>query len=265
MAFKDIKDEEELLKYLNAPLSNSGWSSAYHYTSLETLFQIFKNKSLKVSRMNQMNDLLEYNFARDCKDYYFCLSKGKKDAYENFGMWAMYGNIKNPNKNKLSVNEYAKNMGVKIYFPKYVLENFIKQTSGVSLRLIGYADFVNKTETKKVRISSSGKTLEIRPDNRFFGYLKDNSWSYEKEIRICLSDEYKDKYEHNKNCAYLPFSEELLDDLEVYPSPLYSEEQCKECFEKLKGSENIKVPKFLENKYRHLYQDLKTQTKQGAK
>ena len=54
MKFKDIETAEQLLQSLNAPISNPGWTMAYYYTNLESLFQIYKNKTLKLSNMTGM-------------------------------------------------------------------------------------------------------------------------------------------------------------------------------------------------------------------
>lgn len=93
MDFKTLKNEKEIKMYLNAALSNKSWTSAYHYTSLESLYQIFKSKTLRLSNIKGMNDILESNFANDIDECFFCMSRGSGGKIENFGMWAMYGHI----------------------------------------------------------------------------------------------------------------------------------------------------------------------------
>ena len=75
--FRDIINIKELLEYLNNPFDNKQWSYAYHYTNLYNLFQIYNNKSLRLSQMIKMNDVFEFKFAQGCKNYYFCLTKGR--------------------------------------------------------------------------------------------------------------------------------------------------------------------------------------------
>ena len=259
MKFKDIETAEQLLQSLNAPISNPGWTMAYHYTNLESLFQIYKNKTLKLSNMTGMNDLLEKNFAKTCNDYFFCLSRGKKDNIENFGMWAMYGCIREKKINDEDVTDYAKKIGVKIAFSKRILENITNQNSDLTMRLIAYGDFISGKKCLKIKSGSSSSTKkELHLDNSLYGYLKDNSWSYEKELRLCLSYDRSENYTPKDNSVFVSINEELLKNLEVYPSPLYDTEKCYELFEKLKKhnkSESIITPNFKENKYKSLYQD----------
>ncbi len=266
--FKDIQSIEALREYLDAPFSNGSWSSAYHYTTLETLFHIFKNKRLKVSQMKKMNDILEYKFADSCKDYFCCLSQGRSDNKENFGMWAMYGHIKG-NSNPRNVEQIEpREIGVKIEIPKNMLRKIINYDPNINLHFVAYTNLIsflrnsnNKNNIirkgEKVRFGYNATGQEIEINKQLYGYLKDNSWSYEKELRLRLPEKKAkndNKYQIQGCDAFILVTNDFLKELRIYPSPLYTVEECRNIFNNLKGNEIILDPVFLDNPYYNLFQ-----------
>lgn len=245
MNFEEIKNSEDLKNHLNSPLSNSHIKYFYHYTTIGTLYAIFTNKTLRFSKMSEMNDLLEKDFANGCDDYFFCLSSGYEAEYENFGMWAMYGNL-----GKLNTN-ICEN-GVKIQFSKELIEN-IKNESNYNLKFHNVAYKNLKFNTQKTIISlgkGNNKEISFNPEI-LKGYVKDSAWQYEKEARFRI-----EQIENDKNYFYLPISENILKKLIIYPSPELSKQEAKEIFEilcKEKGFPSI-FPNFEQNCYEKTYQ-----------
>ncbi len=243
MDFKTLKNEKEIKMYLNAALSNKNWTSAYHYTSLESLYQIFKSKTLRLSNIKGMNDILESNFANDIDECFFCMSRGSGGKIENFGMWAMYGHIRDYDAKD------PKKIGVKIEFTKEVLENLIKENSGSNLRLVAYTDLIWE-KNKTINFSSSTQNKNVkRFSSELHGYLKDNSWSYEKELRICVKTT-----EQSAEHTFINVPDYLLEKLIVFPSPLANISHCQDEYNKLVQGNAAIVPTFRENSYKQLFQ-----------
>ncbi len=245
----EIKTTKNLIEYLQWP--PRGLPSAYHYTNLTSLYQIYHNKTLRLSNMEKMNDKYEKKLF-PCNDFFFCLSKALDDEVENFGMWAMYG--------KLLANEIKpENIGVKIYFPKEVLQSLCEHTENLSIHSIAYTNLVENFENsdKKDRPKnktfiidhSKGITIADFERQRLCGFIKDTVWHYENEIRLRL----KFTSQHAmKETEDIQISSDLLSKLKVYPSPLYEISYIKEIFKTLHQKEEdvIKVD-FCENRYRN--------------
>lgn len=236
-----IKDSNSLVDYLKYPYY--GFSSAYHYTSLQSLYEIFKNKTLRFSRMNKMNDIFEKELFCSNKDFFFCLSKGKEDNFENFGMWAMYGNINTPH-----CNDPTK-IGVKIYFSKEVIYKILDENKIIIPHSVAYANIIeNYTNLGdlKVHVGSHTTTIKDFDIDKHSGFLKDTAWQYENELRLRIPYTNERLTDQTKD---IHISEDALKSFRVYPSPLYTCEECRSAFSAL-NKENCLVPTFEENAYR---------------
>ena len=66
----------------------------YHYTSIETLALILKNKTIRFSRLDRVDDPDEYSFKEDgiTPAHYCFVSCWTKNSKENLPQWYMYGN-----------------------------------------------------------------------------------------------------------------------------------------------------------------------------
>lgn len=241
---ESLRNSTEVKAFLENNYDNRSWSNAFHYTSLYNLYQIFEGHSIKFTQLSQANDVLEWEIARKTEQYFFCLSRGKKKNFDNFGMWAMYGHLKDKIQ-KESLENYVKQIGVKLSFPKKELINFVKENQ-LSMRIIGYTPFLD-VEDNKISIGSY-KTKERIPISQLAGFVKDRSWNYEKELRICI-DNKKALESMDDGKVLIPLGD-LLNHITVFPSPLYSVEECQKLFNALcKGNDNIPKPNFEENLY----------------
>lgn len=245
LSLKVAKTSEELKYCLN---SNFGFENAYHYTTLETLHKIYKNKTLRFSQLAVMNDKLEYKFAKNCDDYFFCLTK-ETGIVESFGMWALYGKITEYDSQNLSPDK----IGVKIQFPKAVIDNLRNEFS-LKFHAVGYGKTLENRQSK-IHSGTIDTENKILLDGKILaGYIKDIAWKYENEFRLEVS---KNNEEITLNGSYcdLKLSNEILNELVVYPSPLSSKEECINIFEKMNGTNKLDVfPSFEENNYKATYQ-----------
>lgn len=252
MTLDKATTSEELKYCLN---SNFKFENAYHYTTLESLYKIYKNKTLRFSQLAIMNDKLECKFAKNCDEYFFCLTKAD-DSAENFGMWAMYGKITEYN----SDNPSADKIGVKIQFPKAVIEN-LRNDYSLHFHAVGYGNIQKSLSLKNLNskiISGSVKTKnDIALNGKILaGYIKDIAWKYENEFRLGISKD-NEKVELNGYRCDIKLSNEILKELVVYPSPLSSKNECEKIFRNIKESEKLDVsPSFEENNYKDTYQFL---------
>ncbi len=228
---KKLKNESDIKDFLENNYDKRCWTSAYHYTNLFSLYKILIGNSIKFSRLSNTNDVMEFDFLSKIEDYFFCLSMGKTNDFENYGM---YGHL-NDKIPKESVEEYAKHIGVKIYFPKQKLIKFVKEND-LSLRAIGYTSFIYSPDNKVFIFSHNTKTILHYP-KKLEGYLKDRAWSYEKELRICI-DKQKALKCMNDGDVLIQLGD-LINHIKVYPSPLYTPEECKKVLVKLSGNKKL--------------------------
>ena len=254
MDFKKITSTNDLRTYLNAPFSNSTWDKAFHYTSLYNLFLICEKHTLLFSTLKRMNDFLELKFAPTCEDYFMSFTTGKGTEFENFGMWAMYGHIKDVIDSNESLEVQSKKIGVKLGFQNNALENLVHNTRGLSAHFVAYTDLIFR-KNKKIKFRSSENKNGITLDNSLSGFIKDNSWSYENELRLCLNKEFAT--DNGDGSAYIKVDDSFLKEIQVYPSPLYKDyHECESIFEKLWGTKNSPVT-FHNNNYKGLYNAIK--------
>lgn len=247
MTLDSATNSDELKYCLN---SNFKFENAYHYTTLETLYKIYKNKTLRFSHLAIMNDKMEHKFAKNCDDFFFCLTK-EDGSVENFGMWAMYGKITEYDSN----NPTADKIGVKIQFPKAVIEN-LRNDFSLNFYAVGYGNILKGSKSK---ITSGTKVTknDIALDGKILaGYIKDIAWKYENEFRLRISKN-NDKVELKGSHCDVKLSNEILKEFVVYPSPLSSKKECEKKFKSIQESEKLDVsPSFEENNYKDTYQFL---------
>ena len=238
----DINNSETLIAYLKDPAG--GLCSAYHYTSLESLYQIFYNKTLRFSRMSKMNDVFERELFCTNRDFFFCLSKSKEDENENFGMWSMYGKL-----NEKKSNDPEK-IGVKIYFPKNVLNQIKTENERLIIHSVAYTNLVenyDNYENLKVQVGSSSIMIHDLNKDEISGFIKDTAWHYENEMRIRVPFTNENITDKTKD---IEVSETILTQLKVYPSPIYELSEIEKIFKQRCNGNNIHV-NFCENRYRN--------------
>lgn len=239
--FADLKTAEELKQYLDTPLTRKQPKEYYHYTKLSKLIEIYKNGTFKASKIKDMNDKLEKDFANNCTEYFTCLMGS---AIESFGMWAMYGGI-GAHINKKKTNSYESDAYVKIKIPTDSIKTLIKESEGkISIRRIAYTN-LNSQLIKDIKpsilyCSSLKNKIDCLNSSKLKGYIKDNAWSYEKEVRLVSKKEFID-------------ISSILNSFRIIPSPNNNIQECKLIFRRLKGKQKLMAdPIFEENVYYNL-------------
>ncbi|MFI3167384.1 MAG: DUF2971 domain-containing protein [Bacillota bacterium] len=249
IAFERIQNSGQLIGYLKDSKRRLQYSDqVYHYTNVQALCNIIKNKKWHLSNPKFMNDKLEFDDGdRSVWDRLFYSSFMMEDD-ESIGMWSMYAQ--------------PWETGVKISFPQKAILNWVNSIDKiyeVSFGVDGshYTSIYDSTKpyisavayegnkkTKKKdskskdKESKSGDEISTHPyilkfgtvSNNSFepikrkstnreltGYIKDDAWSYEKEVRL--------KVEFDKNVRYeriaIDIQESVLKEMVITPSPLF--------------------------------------------
>ncbi len=197
-AFRDLRTPDELVAYLSDAsrrLENSEY--IYHYTSLENAIKIMKGSLWHLADPKDMNDQLEYKNGDRAKWKNIFFASFMAEDKESIGMWSMYAQ--------------PWESGVKIAIPSKTAREWIAKTpivyeistqtfqkTGRTARLgegelklsaVAYTNGFEMTPPGKFKIMWSNQTNEHISNLRQYqreltGYMKDQAWAYEKEIRI---------------------------------------------------------------------------------
>lgn len=230
--FEFLSTPNELIDYLKKPFSRTGNTKKediylYHYTNIKGLIGIVHSNTWHLGQAQCMNDKLEYqNGDSDVWQRIYFSSFILEDK-ENIGLWSMYAN---PWEN-----------GVKIAIPLDVVERWIKnanrlyevdcKTKRQGAQIIDSADIFacsvaySETDSNNINgfdiLKCGSVTNEIIRKNRITssltGYIKNNAWSYEKEIRIRA--EFLEPIVAQRIAIEL--NDEMVNSMVITPSPLF--------------------------------------------
>ena len=215
-----------------------------HYTSYESLIMILKNRSLRLSRYDLMNDIAEKQLSKcddgDCR--YIISFTGT--ISENVAMWALYGKHSSL-KLRLSFSRASliETVHDNFYFDSKKEQKIpIWETSTVpsdySKKNFTLSDVVYYDRIKgKLRLS--GKTLLIIPVDQSMitelaGTIKYDAWEYERESRLAVI--LHQNAQHNQfsdiSHVYAGLNDEFIKKLTITYSPWITDE----IFEELSSS-----------------------------
>ena len=232
IAFEKIDNAYDLkafLQHYGGMRENKGF--LHHYNSLSTVISLFKNRTWHLSQASCMNDILEFTNGDINKWNKLFFTSFMREDDENIGMWSMYGQPWNKGV-KISI---PKNIAVdwltKEYIRVFEVDCRTKSTNDeISetlyrqpfLSAVAYAntDRINrKKEVEEVRYGTvrNSNLVECTRDPVLTGYIKDEAWAYEKEIRLCI------EFKNAINCKRISLSipDEVLDNIILTPSPLF--------------------------------------------
>ena len=213
-----------------------------HYTSYESLIMILKNRSLRLSRYDLMNDIAEKQLSKcddgDCR--YIASFTGTTS--ENVAMWALYGK--------------HSSLKLRLSFPRAALigtanDNFYfdsKKTQKIPSEETVLSDYSKKDFTlsdvvyydrTKNKLKLSGKTLPIMSVeqsmiNELAGTIKYDAWEYERESRLAVvlhKNTHIGQFSDISH-VYVGLNEEFIQKLVVTYSPWITDE----IFEELRNS-----------------------------
>lgn len=191
--FKKITLPIELINFLSnaEKLDNDGMIC--QYTSIQAVISIIKNRSWYLGSPQNMNDGLELqNGLAGRTDIFF--SSFMAEQKESIAMWSMYAQpwrsgvmISIPTRQfKKWVKEietiYSANPVTKLPDrDKYVKLN----NARVSITRVAYSNL--DSDGSLIQLScgmATNKCFNSINDSRLVGYIKDDAWSYEKEVRL---------------------------------------------------------------------------------
>lgn len=177
----------------------------YHYTNIDTLALILKNRTIRFNSLDKMDDLQEKETADLKKIGQFCyISSWTDDISESIPMWKMYASLdegvriklrKNPFKQYLNyIDEISKSFGTQtpsdssnasitsyIPLPEMFSNHFFthQAMTGDFLHKVEYTSDKNKLYPKMVNKDEKGQSIAIGE----LGKYKNPYWSFQKEWR----------------------------------------------------------------------------------
>ncbi|PKM96124.1 MAG: hypothetical protein CVU84_03890 [Firmicutes bacterium HGW-Firmicutes-1] len=228
--FDEISTAEQLINYLKSSRRLENSSYLYHYTKLENALLIIKNRRWHLSSALHMNDLLEYKNGDPARWKNIFSVSYMGENRESIGMWSMYSQ---PWEN-----------GVKIAIPKSVMLKWVK-----GIRKAYEVDARTQKENGRVILLKEGQIFcsavaycntdsrELNTEEELTtwstvhnkilknvanipeltGYVKNEAWSYEKEIRLRV--EFENSNGFSKIAVEIP--EEVIDSIIITAGPLF--------------------------------------------
>lgn len=182
----------------------------YHYTSVDSLALILKNKTIRLNTLDKMDDLQEQKTA-DINNFgkFFFVSSWTSDESESIPMWKMYTAPNSGVRIKLRKNPFKWTITTGADFIKkigYIPSNqetvsFQQKTflnlaelmklgvycaqawSGDILREVIYTTDKNLLEPKVVTVDEKGTTISYGELGRY----KNEHWKFQKEWRYLMS------------------------------------------------------------------------------
>ncbi len=230
LKFDSLSNETELIKYLDAKSRLNSTKNLYQYTTVTALVGMLRSRTLHLSNAKYMNDQLEYDMGDKTiwKDLFFSCFMMEEE--ESIGMWSMYAQ---PWRD-----------GVKITIPKDAFRELVSS----SMELIEIDQVTKRPTGRKIwnkddyklwisavaysnHESIESKDEEVlrfgNQENRILhdmahvpeltGYIKDEAWQYEKEVRI--KAQFNNVMGYERAAIQLP--EKIIDSLTITPSPLF--------------------------------------------
>lgn len=239
-----------------------------HYTSIDVLRQILRYQQFKLNRLDKVNDLEECQGLQPDQDAYnFFVACFTHNPNESLPQWHMYTSggsgvlirytLKKPlGSSAENLIDFRKDASLAYYKPNNIhseASSIVRDSASAIPALHLWQYLTNAGAKVNVQISVSNidynpehyetlrksKFVEIKTDSgiqpmivrNVAGVLKDQSWSHEKEVRICCYFSGSDDrgsdittYEY----VLVPLMFDQVKKIEIVQSPWVSEEQKEE-------------------------------------
>jgi len=230
--FKDLSNLSELINYLSnseARLDNSKF--VYHYTGINTALNILSSRKWHLGNAKYSNDLLEYENG-DLKLWpHLFLGSFMAESSESIGMWSMYSQPWEQGV-KIAISSLALRHWVQKISVLHEVDLDSKALSGrtvprgdaeISLASVVYCNTDSRNDSysvEKITWSNQSNTnfFDAAHIKQLTGYVKDDAWSYEKEIRIRVK--LSDDCDFKRLAVDIP--DEVFDSMVIYKSPKFS-------------------------------------------
>ncbi|NGF56533.1 DUF2971 domain-containing protein [Parapedobacter sp. SGR-10] len=154
----------------------------YHYTTIETLALILANRTIRFTRLDQLDDLHEVGIYKTEITKHFFVSCWTQTLEESISQWAMYGSNKCGVIVCLDVSH--------IQFPDlagitedglYVVHNGVTMGKPVRVKYLSLPEL--KAKADKVEDINEAGGVSI---NHEVGYIKSNHWAFQNEYRLSI-------------------------------------------------------------------------------
>lgn len=231
MKREEILSFEDLKEYVFQPKKGT----VCHYTAFESLIMILKNRSLRLSRYDLMNDYAEKELSKCIEgDLRYIISFAH--TKESVAMWALYGK--------------SSSLRLRLEFPIEVLLNsidnnfFFDSEKKKKIPIFGTApvsaDYTKKgfTYSKVVYYDKKKHSFRIEEHPQktitvtnemiqaLAGTIKYDSWEYEKESRIAvvLHQDKVNTHQGDVKYIYAGLNDDFLSKLKIRYSPWIPED-----------------------------------------
>lgn len=240
MKTEDIKTLNDLRKRIY----NKKSGTVCHYTSYESLIMILRNKSIRLSRYDLMNDIAEKELSKCAEgDSRYIISLTGTTS-ENVAMWALYGKHSSLKlRLEFSRASLLETVNNNFYFDslkerKVPLWETTAVSGDYSKKDFTFSDVVYY-DREKNKLRLSGKTIhdiDVTENtiSQLAGTIKYDAWEYEREARLAVVLHQNSQNKNNRDLThiYAGLSDEFIGKLTVRYSPWTSDE----VFEQLKNS-----------------------------
>ena len=181
----------------------------YHYTNLESLALILKNRTIRFNRLDKVDDIEEGNAeslgVRFCK--YVFVSCWTENSEETIPLWKMYGGDFGGVRISMEYNMFQEynvsdlnfgglksqgSINTKIHpqdmiNPDFFILPILEYNNDLFYRQIKYVDNVFQYTKDAIQITNiengrADMTMQMKP----FGYYKNKRWEFQNESRFVL-------------------------------------------------------------------------------
>lgn len=234
LKFVEIKDIKSMIEFLQEKGNNH--DNYYHYTTWNSLSEIFKNKTFLLTRGNSLR----------INDQHEAMMKGSKEEWnkiyigsfafgtsEIMAMWGLYG---------LPWQD-----AVRLSIPKMKMRQWIDSIKCIKLfkdgQTVDYQgefearlnDIVYVTSEKGIgnfRLTHSTRSITVGEAYPFYkidtakemtGYIKNYAWQYENEVRLRIRLDDNTGYER----ISIDIPNEVIDSIKVVTGPYFKEKHDK--------------------------------------
>ncbi len=263
--FKLITSYEGLIAYLrdsSRRLENRKGIDGYvyHYTNLRAVLSIIDSGFWFLNNPSNMNDGLEYKHAEPevWKNIFF--SSFMMEARESLAMWSMYAQ--------------PWESGVMVAIPINVFKNWVRNIDKVykanpKTKQIDWSTYINREKLDlfisniaycntdrlgedNVEITTCGNASnyilrDVANAHELIGYVKNEAWSYEKEVRLRV--DLKDNYELDG--LSLPVPDEVINSMIVTKGPRFQGDLLSEFQNEINRIQHMKESLFF-GKFRNI-------------
>ena len=267
ITFGQITDIKELVPFIESKELNH--QNYCHYSSLDSVNKILKNKFIIFSSLQYCNDKVEIESDPDCNTFVLCFSALYS---ENLPMWYLYGGVKGKGARityskkifRLFVNDFMKG-NFKFYLVKRNKQGDLDIQREITPIDKSYGDviYLSKDEysdTARLKYNThTNNNFDIDQYDsirkQFNGKCKELPWFYEKEFRLIIkvNDEIAETV-NIKDSDYkiaMEFKKDFFKDINIMVAPEFEKvnEYLSKNLDKYEGIKEYTISKVLESAY----------------